>query len=207
MKKTATSRMTFVIVGALAALGALPAAHTQEASAAPTAPPHPTKSPAKQESAMSLHDLSVKTIDLQPQSLGAYKGKVLLIVNTASQCGNTPQYAGLEKLYEEYRSKGFSILGFPSNDFGRQEPGTEDEIKKFCSLTYKVTFPMFQKVATRGADQSPVYKFLTSKNPEPRWNFFKYLVGKDGQVKRAFDAKVLPDDKELRAAIDAALKE
>ncbi len=156
---------------------------------------------------MSLHDLTVQTIDLKPQSLATYKGQVLLIVNTASECGNTPQYAGLEKLYEEYKGKGFAVLGFPSNDFGKQEPGSEAEIKKFCSLKYRVTFPLFAKVATKGPDQAAVYKFLTAKHDAPKWNFAKYVVGKDGQVKRAFGAKVQPEDLELRATIDAALKE
>ena len=160
---------------------------------------------ATREHPMSLHDLTVNTIDLKPQPLSAYKGRVLLVVNTASECGNTPQYAGLEKLHEELKDRGFSVLGFPSNDFGGQEPGSEAEIKKFCTLQYKVTFPMFAKVKTKGEGKSPVYAFLTSKDGEPKWNFHKYLVGKDGQVIRAFPAKLPPDDKELRAAIESAL--
>jgi glutathione peroxidase len=155
---------------------------------------------------MSLHELTVNTIDLKPQPLAAYKGKVLLVVNTASECGNTPQYAGLEKLYEEYKGKGLVVLGFPSNDFGGQEPGTEAEIKKFCNLKYKVTFPLFQKVKTKGPEQSEVYKVLTANQDQPEWNFHKYLVGKDGQVLRSFKARTPPEDKDLRAAIDAALK-
>lgn len=155
---------------------------------------------------MSLHELTVNTIDLKPQSLSAYKGQVLLVVNTASECGNTPQYAGLERLYQEYKGKGFAVLGFPSNDFGGQEPGSEAEIKTFCSTRYAVSFPLFQKVKTRGDGQAAVYKFLTAKHAPPKWNFAKYLVGRDGQVIRFFDAKVLPEDKDLRAAIDAALK-
>ena len=154
---------------------------------------------------MSLHELSAQTIDLKPQPLSMYKGRVLLVVNTASECGNTPQYAGLEKLHEELKDRGFSVLGFPSNDFGGQEPGSEAEIKQFCNLRYHVTFPMFAKVKTKGPDKSPVYAFLTAKNGEPKWNFHKYLVGKDGQVIRAFPARLPPDDKELRAAIEAAL--
>ena len=158
------------------------------------------------ERPMSLYDLTVNTIDLKPQALSEYKGKVLLIVNTASQCGNTPQYAGLEKLYEEYKGRGLVVLGFPSNDFGAQEPDSETEIKKFCSTRYHVTFPMFQKVKTKGAGQSPVYQFLTAKHEAPEWNFHKYLVGKDGQVLRSFAARLPPEDKDLRAAIDSALK-
>ncbi len=156
--------------------------------------------------AMSFYDLTVNTIDLKPQPLATYKGKVALVVNTASECGNTPQYAGLEKLYEEYKGKGLVVLGFPSNDFGHQEPGSEAEIKKFCSTRYKVTFPMFQKVKTKGPEQSEVYRFLTSKQDPPEWNFHKYLVGKDGQVLRSFAASTPPEDRDLRSAIDAALK-
>ena len=158
------------------------------------------------ENPMSILELSANTIDGTPQPLSAYKGKVLLVVNVASQCGFTPQYAGLEKLYEEYKGKGLVILGFPSNDFGGQEPGTEPEIKKFCSLNYKVTFPLFAKVKTKGEGQSPVYKYLGQMG-EPKWNFHKYLVGKDGVVKAAFPSKIAPDSPELRQAIDAALKE
>ncbi|HXU81370.1 MAG TPA: ceramidase domain-containing protein [Polyangia bacterium] len=154
---------------------------------------------------MSLHDLTATTIDLQPQPLSAWKGKVLLVVNTASECGYTPQYAGLEQLSREYAGRGLVVLGFPSNDFGGQEPGTEAEIKSFCSTRYKVTFPLFSKVVTKGPGQSPVYQFLTAKHEPPRWNFHKYLVGKDGEVIRAFGHRVPPEDRELRAAIDAAL--
>jgi glutathione peroxidase len=176
---------------------------------APPVSPAPSRPPAetpKKGKAMSLHDLSVRTIDGQPQALSAWKGQVLLVVNTASECGNTPQYADLEKLWQEYRGKGFAVLGFPSNDFGGQEPGTEAEIKRFCSLKYKVTFPMFAKVKTKGDGQSPVYKFLNAKHDAPHWNFHKFLVGKDGQVVRAFGDGVSPADPDLRAAIDAALK-
>ena len=155
---------------------------------------------------MSFHDLKVKTIDLKEQSLSAYKGKVLLVVNTASECGNTPQYADLEELHQKLSGKGFSVLGFPSNDFGGQEPGSEAEIKKFCNLKYKVTFPMFAKVKTKGDGQSPVYQFLTAKHGEPKWNFHKYLVGKDGQVLATFAAKMPPDDPQILSAIATALK-
>jgi glutathione peroxidase len=158
-----------------------------------------------QSGPMSLHDLTVDTIDLEPQSLAAYKGKVLLVVNTASECGYTPQYAGLEQLHREYAERGLLVLGFPSNDFGGQEPGTEAEIKSFCSARYQVTFPLFSKVVTKGPQQSSVYQFLTAKHEPPRWNFHKYLVGKDGEVIRGFGHRVTPEDRELRAAIDAAL--
>jgi len=155
---------------------------------------------------MSFFDLSSDSIDHVPTPLASWKGKVALVVNTASECGNTPQYAGLEKLWEAYQGKGFVVLGFPSNDFGRQEPGEEADIKKFCSLQYRVTFPMFAKVETKGDAQSPVYRFLTAHHGAPKWNFHKYLVGKDGQVIREFAAKVQPDAPELLAAIDEALK-
>jgi len=154
---------------------------------------------------MSLHDLSAETIDHQPQPLGNYKGRVLLVVNTASACGATPQYAGLEQLWREYKGRGLTILGFPSNDFGAQEQGSEEEIQSFCSTNYQVTFPLFSKVGTKGAGQSPVYKFLTAKHGEPKWNFHKYLVGKNGEVIRAFATSVEPNDAGLRAAIEAAL--
>jgi glutathione peroxidase len=154
---------------------------------------------------MSFYDLDARTLDGKPQPLSVYKGKVLLIVNTASECGFTPQYAGLEKLYEEYAPKGFAVLGFPSNDFGAQEPGTADQIAAFCSTRYDVKFPLFEKVETKGPKQSPVYAFLTKQHGEPRWNFHKYLVGKDGEVAAAFSSKVTPESAELRTAIDQAL--
>jgi glutathione peroxidase len=154
---------------------------------------------------MSLYDLTAETIDHSKQALSAYRGKVLLVVNTASECGATPQYAGLEALWRAYQGRGFAILGFPSNDFGGQEPGSEAEIKTFCDANYKVTFPLYAKVATKGVAQSPIYKFLTAEHGEPKWNFHKYLIGKDGQVIRAFPTGVEPDAPALRSAIDAAL--
>ena len=154
---------------------------------------------------MSFHDLTVNTVELTPKHLGDFKGQVLLVVNTASECGYTPQYAGLESLYREYKNRGFAVLGFPSNDFGGQEPGTEAEIKDFCSTKYDVTFPLFQKVKTGGPGQSAVYAFLTAREPPPKWNFHKYLVGKNGEVIRSFGHRVKPEDADLRAAIDAAL--
>jgi glutathione peroxidase len=158
------------------------------------------------EKAMSLYDLTVNTLDGKPQPLSIYKGKVALVVNTASECGFTPQYAGLEKLYEDYKDKGFVILGFPSNDFGGQEPGSPEQIKKFCEVNYHVRFPLFEKVKTKGPGQAPVYAFLTEKNGEPKWNFHKYLVGKDGKVLAAFPSKVEPESADLKGAIDSALK-
>jgi glutathione peroxidase len=154
---------------------------------------------------MSLHDFSVTKIDGQPQPLSAYRGQVALVVNTASACGFTPQYAGLEELWRAYRDKGFVVLGFPSNDFGAQEPGAEAEIQTFCSRNYGVTFPLFSKVQTKGTGQAPLYTFLAAKTGAPQWNFHKYLVGKDGEVVAAFASGVTPDDPKLRAAIDKAL--
>jgi glutathione peroxidase len=159
------------------------------------------------DNAMSFYDLTADTLDGAPKKLSDYKGKVLVVVNTASECGFTPQYAGLEKLFENDKDRGVVVLGFPSNDFGGQEPGTAAEIKTFCEKKYHVTFPMFAKVKTKGEGQSPVYKFLATGFGEPKWNFHKYVVGKDGQVRAAFPSSVKPDSRELRDAIDAALKQ
>jgi len=156
----------------------------------------------------SLYQLTTKTLEGQPAELRAYAGKVALVVNVASQCGYTPQYAGLEKLYEELKGRGFVVLGFPSNDFGGQEPGTATEIRQFCSLNYDVSFPLFEKVVTKaGAGQSPVYATLQKQSGElPSWNFAKYLVGKDGKVVKFYKSGVKPDDAGLRKDIEAALR-
>src|ERR1700704_3587945 len=131
----------------------------------------------------SFYDLKTSYLDGKPADLGAFRGKVTLAVNVASKCGFTPQYEGLEKLNRELAGKGFAVLGFPSNDFGNQEPGTAQEIAEFCRLTYGVTFPMFEKVVTKaGASQSPIYSFLGTTGNLPAWNFSKYVVGKDGKV-------------------------
>ena len=154
---------------------------------------------------MSLHNISARTIEGETQSLGDYKGKVVLVVNTASECGSTPQYAGLEGLWRHYRDRGLVVLGFPSNDFGAQEPGSEAQIKQFCDTHFKTTFPLFAKVKTMGEGQSPVYRFLTADYGEPKWNFYKYLVNRDGKVVKAFPNSVPPEDHGLRAAIEAEL--
>jgi glutathione peroxidase len=156
----------------------------------------------------SFYRLTTKTLEGQPADLETYAGKVALIVNVASQCGYTPQYAGLEKLYGDLKGKGFIVLGFPSNDFGGQEPGTAVEIRQFCSLNYVVTFPLFEKVVTKaGAGQSPVYANLQKQSGElPSWNFAKYLVGKDGKVVKFYKSGVKPDDTGLRKDIEAALR-
>ena len=156
----------------------------------------------------SFYRLATKTLEGQPADLKSYAGKVALVVNVASQCGYTPQYAGLEKLYGDLKGKGFVVLGFPSNDFGGQEPGTAVEIRQFCSLNYDVTFPLFEKVVTHaGAGQSPVYANLQKQSGElPSWNFAKYLVGKDGKVVKFYKSGVKPDDAGLRKDIEAALR-
>ena len=156
----------------------------------------------------SLYRLTTKTLEGQPADLGAYAGKVALVVNVASQCGYTPQYAGLERLYGDLKQKGFVVLGFPSNDFGGQEPGTAQEIRQFCSINYDVTFPLFDKVVTKpGAGQSPVYANLQKQSGElPGWNFSKYLVGKDGKVVKFYKSGVKPEDPGLRKDIEAALE-
>ena len=161
---------------------------------------------AERKAPMSLHEITLNTLDGRAQSLGAYRGKVVLAVNVASECGFTPQYAGLQKLYADYKDRGLVVLGFPCNQFGAQEPGTAAQIESFCQKNYGVTFPLFEKLDVKGAHQAPVYQFLTAKHGEPAWNFHKYLVGKDGQVLQAFPSKVAPESAELRAAIEAALK-
>jgi glutathione peroxidase len=156
--------------------------------------------------ARSFYDLSTETLLGKPADLGSYRGKVTLVVNVASKCGYTPQYEGLEKLHRELSGSGFAVLGFPSNDFGGQEPGTPQQIADFCRLTYDVTFPMFAKVSTvPGPNQSPIYKFLGKTGNLPAWNFSKYLVGKDGNVIAFFPSDVTPEAPELRGAIAKAL--
>jgi glutathione peroxidase len=160
--------------------------------------------PEKEKSVQSLYELTVKNLVGKDTALAEYKGKVALVVNTASECGYTPQYAGLEKLYEELSPKGLVVLGFPSNDFGGQEPGTAQQIETFCKTKFGIKFPMFEKVATKGTPHA-VYAFLAAQHGAPKWNFHKYLVGKDGKVIAAFPSSVAPDSPELRAAITKAL--
>src|SRR3954471_14437594 len=154
----------------------------------------------------SFYDLKTNTLLGQPADLGSYRGKVTLVVNVASFCGYTPQYKGLEKLHRELESRGFAVLGFPSNDFGEQEPGSAQEIAQFCKRTYDVTFPMFAKVVTLpGPQQSPIYTFLGASGHLPAWNFSKYLIGKDGKVIAFYPSDVTPESPELRRAITKAL--
>ena len=154
---------------------------------------------------MSFFDLEAKTLRGAVQPLSDYKGKVALVVNVASECGFTPQYEGLERLYEAYRDRGLVVLGFPCNQFGAQEPGGAEQIEQFCTVKFGVTFPLFEKVDVKGPRQSPVYAFLTQGHGDPKWNFHKYLVGKDGRVLQAFPSQAEPEGPEVKAAIEAAL--
>ncbi|HEX6764051.1 MAG TPA: glutathione peroxidase [Polyangiaceae bacterium] len=155
---------------------------------------------------MSVYSLETHTLEGETKKLSDFSGKVTLVVNVASACGKTPQYAGLERVYQKYKDRGFAVLGFPSNDFGRQEPGTPEEIREFCTREYRVTFPMFEKVATKGGKQSPVYAELGKAAGElPNWNFGKYLVGKNGEVLKYFQPNVQPEDPKLVSAIETAL--
>lgn len=176
----------------------------------------------------TLYDIPVTSIDGKPLTLGDFRGKVLLVVNVASKCGLTPQYGALEKLYERERAQGLEVLGFPANDFGAQEPGTDAEIQQFCSTTYDVSFPMFSKISVVGADQHPLYARLTHERPaaadsetfreklkgygiEPNpapdvlWNFEKFLIGRDGRVAARFSPDVTADDPRLVEAIQTEL--
>jgi glutathione peroxidase len=162
--------------------------------------------------ASSVYDFSLNSIDGQAAPLAAYKGKVLLLVNVASKCGFTPQYTALEALYEKYKDQGLVVIGFPANNFMAQEPGTNEEIKTFCSRKYNVTFPMYSKISVKGDDKAPIYQFLTDKGVNPntggeiKWNFTKFLVARDGTVISRFEPAVKPDSPEVIAAIEKALQ-
>ncbi len=156
----------------------------------------------------TLHSFEVRTIDGKKVSLAQYRGKVVLVVNTASKCGLTPQYEGLETLYEKYRAQGFEILAFPANDFLGQEPGSDEEIQEFCSTRYAVKFPLFSKISVKGKEQAPLYHWLTSDSGFPgdiEWNFAKFLVGPDGKVVARFHPKTKPLDASVTSAIDSTL--
>jgi glutathione peroxidase len=156
---------------------------------------------------VSLYTQSTRTLFGESTTLANYAGKVTLIVNVASACGYTPQYAGLERLHRAYAARGFAVLGFPCNDFGKQEPGSAQEIRDFCDRTYGVTFPLFEKVGVKaGPAQSPLYRALSADSGKlPTWNFGKYLIGRDGKVIAFFEHKVSPEDPALRGAIETAL--
>lgn len=158
----------------------------------------------------SLFDFKLKNISGEEVALSDYEGEVLLIVNTASECGFTPQYKGLQSLYEKYRSKGFSVLGFPANNFGGQEPGTEKEIQQFCDTTFRVTFPLFSKVSVKGGDQHPIFEWLTNQEAKGasgaiKWNFEKFLMDREGRLVRRFRSVTRPDSKKMVNAIQELL--
>ncbi len=167
--------------------------------------------PIEPVNAASVYDFTMKDIDGNEVKLDAYKGKVLMIVNTASRCGYTPQYEGLQKIYEQYNDRGFVVLGFPANNFMGQEPGTEKEIKEFCTLKYNVTFPMFSKISVTGTDQHPLYGYLTNKATNPEfpgdisWNFNKFLLDKNGKIVGRFGTKDKPEDAPVIEAIEKYL--
>ena len=159
----------------------------------------------------SLHDFTVTSIEFKDMPLAEYKGKAVLIVNTASYCGYTPQYEGLQALWDEYKDKGLVVLGVPANDFGDQEPGSEKNIKNFCKVNFQVDFPMTKKMVVKGGpDNAPVYEWLAHELGEesrPKWNFHKYLIGRDGSTVMSFDSRVRPDDPVLISAIERLLAE
>jgi glutathione peroxidase len=162
--------------------------------------------------ASSVYEFTMDALNGTPTPLASFKGKVMLVVNVASQCGYTYQYEGLQALYMKYKDQGLVVAGFPANNFGAQEPGSNAEIGAFCKSKFGVTFPMFSKISVKGSDKAPLYQFLTDSKANPKtggeipWNFTKYLVDRDGKVLARFDAPVEPDSKELTSAIEAALK-
>lgn len=173
------------------------------AASAPSAPSAPSRG-------TPMIDHEISTLDGKPERLSAYRGKVLLLVNTASKCGYTPQYDGLEKLHERYAAKGFSVLGFPCNDFGGQEPGSPEEIQTFCESKFHVTFPLFAKVKAKGPEKSPLYRTLTEETPdgikgEIKWNFTKFLVDAQGVVVARFEPAVDPLSAEVTSAVEKLL--
>lgn len=192
-----------VVILVLAAVAAAGAAYRYGFIFNPT----PTAAPSER----SVYDFSMKNIDGRDVKLDAYKGNVVMIVNVASKCGYTPQYEGLEAIYKKYKDQGFEILGFPANNFMGQEPGTEAEIKEFCSTKYGVTFPMFAKISVTGTDQHPLYTYLTSKQSNPEfggdisWNFNKFLLDRNGKVVARFGSKDKPEDAAVTGAVEKYL--
>ena len=162
--------------------------------------------------ASNIYDFTLPSIDGKPTPLADFQGKVALLVNVASRCGYTPQYSALETLYEKYKDQGFVIVGFPANNFGGQEPGTNEEIKSFCSRKYSVTFPLYGKVSVKGDDQTPLYQYLTKQTDpsiagEIKWNFTKFLVDRNGRVVQRFESAVTPDSKEVVSAVEKQLNQ
>ena len=190
-------RLAAMLVAGLTALG-IPTAHAED-----------TKGDRKVADALSF---KMKALDGKDLDLGQFRGKVVLIVNVASKCGYTPQYKGLQALHDAYADKGLVVLGVPANEFGDQEPGSDGEIAEFCKVNYGVKFPMLSKVVVKGDGQTPLYKFLTSKDTNPKfagdikWNFTKFLVGRDGKVVARFEPGVKPESQEMAKAIEAELK-
>jgi len=162
--------------------------------------------------ASSIHEFTMKSLDGKQVPLANFKGKVMLVVNVASQCGYTYQYEGLQALYMKYKDRGLVLTGFPANNFGAQEPGSDEEIGAFCKSKFGVTFPMFSKISVKGSDKAPLYQFLTDAKANPKtggeiqWNFTKFLVDRNGKVIHRFEPAVEPDSKEIEAAVEAALK-
>lgn len=163
--------------------------------------------PQEDKAMNNFHDFEVKTIDGKAKSLKDFDGEAVLVVNVASECGLTPQYAGLEKLQREFKDRGFAVLGLPCNQFGAQEPGTEAQIQQFCSLNYQVSFPLTSKIEVNGAGAHPLYKWLKSETDgaDIQWNFEKFLIGKDGRILKRYSPKTVPEDPGLRADIETAL--
>ncbi len=199
-----------IVLSCVLALAFVASACAQKPAAQAAKPEDKQKSGNKKMT--SIYDFTMKDIDGNEVKLDAYRGQAALIVNVASRCGYTPQYEGLEAIYKKYKGKGFVILGFPANNFGAQEPGTEKEIKSFCSLTYGVTFPMFAKISVKGADQHPFYNFLTRQETNPEfsgeigWNFAKFLIGKDGKIVARFGPGDEPDGEKVTGAIEKEIQ-
>src|SRR6202142_3335598 len=161
--------------------------------------------------ASGIYGFTLNSIDGKPAPLANYKGKVVLVVNVASQWGYTPQYSALEATYEKYKDQGLVVLGFPANNFGAQEPGTNEEIKTFCSRKYNVTFPMYSKISVKGSDQAALYKYLIKQDPSQsgdiKWNFTKFLVDRKGNIVRRFEPAVTPEDPQVISAVEKLLQE
>lgn len=168
-------------------------------------------SPSEPVKEKGMYEFTMKDIDGNDVSLEKYKGNVVMLVNVASRCGLTPQYEGLQAIYDKYKDRGFTVLGFPANDFMGQEPGTEAEIKEFCSLNYNVGFPMFSKISVKGTDQHPLYRFLTHPETNPgfdgdiTWNFEKFLADREGKIIARFSPRTVPTDAEVIEKLEAAL--
>ncbi len=198
------------VAGSVAAFGLINDPDKKADPAPKVTPANDAAEPEEAKTPTSLFDFSMKTIDGETRDLSAYKGKVILVVNTASACGLTPQYEGLQKLYTDNKDKGLVVLAFPSNDFGNQEPGSASEIKSFCESKYNVTFPIFDKIVVSGATPHPLYKWLATQKAggpmTPKWNFSKYLVDHTGQVVAGYSSRTAPDDKALNEKIATQLE-